>query len=86
MYDADLQGQTNVQLLLGQWPEGFSVARGCRTMKWPVRPTTTAPCRSAAREMALRERIVILCAEFLRYGYRRVTHQREDRGGRTITV
>ena len=31
--------------------------------------------RAAAREKALRERIVALCEEFPRYGYRRVTHQ-----------
>ena len=36
--------------------------------------------RAAAREKALRERIVALCDEFPRYGYRRVTHQLRTEG------
>ena len=36
--------------------------------------------RAAARETALRERIVTLCDEFSRYGYRRVTHQLRAEG------
>jgi putative transposase len=36
--------------------------------------------RAAAREKALRERIVALCEEFPRYGYRRVTHQLHAEG------
>jgi putative transposase len=36
--------------------------------------------RAAVREKALRERIVALCDEFPRYGYRRVTHQLRAEG------
>jgi len=36
--------------------------------------------RAAAREKALRERIVTICEEFPRYGYRRVTHQLRAEG------
>ena len=36
--------------------------------------------RAAAREKALHERIVSLCGEFPRYGYRRVTHQLRAEG------
>ena len=36
--------------------------------------------RAAAREKALRERIVAVCEEFPRYGYRRVTHQLRAEG------
>jgi HTH-like domain len=35
---------------------------------------------AAAREKALRERIVAICEEFSRYGYRRVTRQRRAEG------
>jgi len=36
--------------------------------------------RAAAREKTLRERIVTICEEFPRYGYRRVTHQLRAEG------
>jgi putative transposase len=36
--------------------------------------------RAAAREMALHERIINLCEEFPRYGYRRVTQQLRAEG------
>ena len=36
--------------------------------------------RAAAREKALHERIVAVCEEFPRYGYRRVTHQLRAEG------
>ena len=36
--------------------------------------------RAAAREKALHERIVAICEEFPRYGYRRVTHQLRAEG------
>jgi putative transposase len=36
--------------------------------------------RAAAREIALRDRIINLCEEFPRYGYRRVTHQLRAEG------
>jgi putative transposase len=36
--------------------------------------------RAAAREKALRERIVAVCDEFPRYGYRRVTYQLRAEG------
>jgi putative transposase len=36
--------------------------------------------RAAAREKVLRERIVAVCEEFPRYGYRRVTHQLRTEG------
>jgi putative transposase len=40
--------------------------------------------RAAAREKALRERIVALRDEFPRYGYRRVTHQLRAEGMSSI--
>jgi len=36
--------------------------------------------RAVAREKVLRERIVNICEEFPRYGYRRVTHQLRAEG------
>jgi putative transposase len=38
------------------------------------------PRRPGAREQALQERIIDLCEEFPRYGYRRVTYQLRAEG------
>src|SRR5438045_9013854 len=61
-------------------PEGFCVARGCRAMKVARSTYYYRSRRAAAREKALRERIVAVCEEFPRYGYRRVTHQLRAEG------
>jgi hypothetical protein len=51
-----------------QRPKGFSVARGCRTMKLARSTYYYRARRAAAREMALHQRIINLCEEFPRYG------------------
>jgi transposase-like protein len=56
------------QLLHRERPEGFSAARGCRTMKLARSTYYYRARRAAAREMALHERIINLCEEFPRYG------------------
>ena len=68
------------ELLHRQRPAGCPVARGCRTMKLARSTYYYRPRRPGAREQALQERIIDLCEEFPRYGYRRLTYQLRAEG------
>ena len=63
--------QLNSGLISGFWVRTMKLARS--TYYYRAR-------RAAAREMALHERIINLCEEFPRYGYRRVTQQLRAEG------
>jgi hypothetical protein len=68
------------RLLRGQRTEGFAIARGCRTMKLARSTYYYRSRRAAAAKIIVRYRIVALCDEFPRYGYRRVTAQLKAEG------
>jgi transposase-like protein len=67
-------------LLHRKRPEGISVTGGCRTMKLARSTYYYRSRRAAAAKIIVRDRIVALCDEFPRYGYRRVTAQLKAEG------
>ena len=77
---AQLGRQSTRELLHRERPQAVTIARGCRIMKLARSTYYYRSRRNAAEKKALLDRIEVLCTEFPRDGYRRITDQLHAEG------